>query len=120
MMARRRKKVNRSAFGNVMTVLFLILVGIFMALPLVFAISASLKPMEEVFRYPPTIFPQNPTSQNFSDLFVLMNTSWVPFSRYFFNTIFITAVGTFGQIVCCSLCAFALSLHKFPGNRFIS
>ena len=120
MMARRRKKVNRSAFGNVMTVLFLILVGIFMALPLVFAISASLKPMEEVFRYPPTIFPQNPTSQNFSDLFVLMNTSWVPFSRYFFNTIFITAVGTFGQIVCCSLCAFALSLHKFPGNRFIT
>ena len=119
-MARRRKKVNRSAFGNVMTVLFLILVGIFMALPLVFAISASLKPMEEVFRYPPTIFPQNPTSQNFSDLFVLMNTSWVPFSRYFFNTIFITAVGTFGQIVCCSLCAFALSLHKFPGNRFIT
>ncbi len=120
MMARRRKKVNRSAFGNVMTVLFLILVGIFMALPLVFAISASLKPMEEVFRYPPTIFPQNPTPQNFSDLFVLMNTSWVPFSRYFFNTIFITAVGTFGQIVCCSLCAFALSLHKFPGNRFIT
>ena len=120
MMARRRKKVNRSAFGNVMTVLFLILVGIFMALPLVFAISASLKPMEEVFRYPPTIFPQNPTSQNFSDLFVLMNTSWVPFSRYFFTTIFITAVGTFGQIVCCSLCAFALSLHKFPGNRFIT
>ncbi|MBS6474647.1 MAG: carbohydrate ABC transporter permease [Clostridiales bacterium] len=120
MMARRRKKVNRSAFGNVMTVLFLILVGIFMALPLVFAISASLKPMEEVFRYPPTIFPQNPTTQNFSDLFVLMNTSWVPFSRYFFNTIFITAVGTFGQIVCCSLCAFALSLHKFPGNRFIT
>lgn len=119
-MARRRKKVNRSAFGNVMTVLFLILVGIFMALPLVFAISASLKPMEEVFRYPPTIFPQNPTTQNFSDLFVLMNTSWVPFSRYFFNTIFITAVGTFGQIVCCSLCAFALSLHKFPGNRFIT
>lgn len=119
-MARRRKKVNRSAFGNVMTVLFLILVGIFMALPLVFAISASLKPMEEVFRYPPTIFPQNPTPQNFSDLFVLMNTSWVPFSRYFFNTIFITAVGTFGQIVCCSLCAFALSLHKFPGNRFIT
>ena len=49
-----------------------------------------------------------------------MNTSWVPFSRYFFNTIFITAVGTFGQIVCCSLCAFALSLHKFPGNRFIT
>ena len=120
MMARRRKKVNRSAFGNVMTVLFLILVGIFMALPLVFAISASLKPMEEVFRYPPTIFPQNPTPRNFSDLFVLMNTSWVPFSRYFFNTIFITAVGTFGQIVCCSLCAFALSLHKFPGNRFIT
>ena len=119
-MAKRSKKVNRSRAGTVVTVIFLIVIGVFMAIPLVFAIGAAFKPMDELFRYPPTVFPQNPNTQNFTDLFVLMNTSWVPFSRYFFNTIFITAVGTFGQIVCCSLCAFALSLHRFPGNRFIT
>ena len=91
-----------------------------MVLPLVFAVTNSLKPTDELFRFPPKLFPDNPTMQNFKDLFILMNTSWVPFTRYFFNTIFITFVGTFGQIVCCSLCSYALAMYKFPGNRFIT
>lgn len=116
----KKKRLNRSLAGDIFTVLFLVIIGAFMALPMVFAISNSLKPMDEVFRFPPTLFAQNPTYRNFTDLFVLMNTSWVPFTKYFFNTLFITSVGTFGQIVACSLCAFALALHKFPGNRFIT
>lgn len=116
----RTKKVNRSRAGNVATVIFLILIGAFMVLPLVFAVTNSLKPTDELFRFPPKLFPDNPTMQNFKDLFILMNTSWVPFTRYFFNTIFITFVGTFGQIVCCSLCSYALAMYKFPGNRFIT
>ena len=116
----RKKKVNRSLGGDIATVLFLVLIGAFMVLPMLFAIGSSFKPTDELFRFPPTIFPQNWTTKNYSDLFVLMNTSWVPFTRYFFNTIFITGVGTIGQIICCSLCAFALALHRFPGNRFIT
>lgn len=116
----RKKKVNRSLGGDIATVLFLVLIGAFMVLPMLFAIGSSFKPTDELFRFPPTIFPQNWTTKNYSDLFVLMNTSWVPFTRYFFNTIFITAAGTIGQIICCSLCAFALALHRFPGNRFIT
>ena len=100
--------------------LFLVLIGAFMVLPMLFAIGSSFKPTDELYRFPPTIFPNNWTTKNYSDLFVLMNTSWVPFTRYFFNTIFITFAGTFGQIVCCSLCAFALALHRFPGNRFFT
>ena len=116
-MAKRYKKVNRSLGGDIATVLFLILVGAFMVLPMLFAIGSSFKPNDELFRFPPTIFPQNWVTTNYTDLFVLMNTSWVPFTRYFFNTLFITAAGTIGQIICCSLCAFALSLHRFPGNK---
>lgn len=119
-MARRYKKVNRSLGGDIVTVLFLVLVGAFMVLPMLFAIGSSFKPNDELFRFPPTIFPQNWVTTNYTDLFVLMNTSWVPFTRYFFNTLFITAAGTIGQIICCSLCAFALSLHRFPGNKFIT
>lgn len=119
-MAKRYKKVNRSLGGDVLTVVFLLAIGAFMVLPMLFAIGSSFKPNDELFRFPPTIFPTNWVSTNYSDLLILMNTSWVPFTRYFFNTIFITAAGTFGQIVCCSLCAFALALHRFPGNRFFT
>ena len=116
----KRRKVNRSVGGDILTVLFLVLIGAFMVLPMLFAIGSSFKPTDELYRFPPTIFPNNWTTKNYSDLFVLMNTSWVPFTRYFFNTIFITFAGTFGQIVCCSLCAFALALHRFPGNKFFT
>lgn len=116
----KRRKVNRSIGGDILTVLFLVLIGAFMVLPMLFAIGSSFKPTDELYRFPPTIFPNNWTTKNYSDLFVLMNTSWVPFTRYFFNTMFITFAGTFGQIVCCSLCAFALALHRFPGNRFFT
>lgn len=116
----KRRKVNRSVGGDIVTVLFLVLIGAFMVLPMLFAIGSSFKPTDELYRFPPTIFPNNWTTKNYSDLFVLMNTSWVPFTRYFFNTIFITFAGTFGQIVCCSLCAFALALHRFPGNKFFT
>ena len=116
----KRRKVNRSVGGDILTVLFLVLIGAFMVLPMLFAIGSSFKPTDELYRFPPTIFPNNWTTKNYSDLFVLMNTSWVPFTRYFFNTIFISFAVTFGQIVCCSLCAFALALHRFPGNRFFT
>ena len=59
----------------------------------------SLKPLDEVLKVPPTLFPRNPTFNNFSDLFITLSTNaWVPFSRYVFNTLFITACGTVGPL----------------------
>ena len=60
-----------------------------------------------------------PTLKNFSDLFSLMSDSWIPFSRYIFNTLFITAAGTLLHIVLASMCAYPLSRYKFPGSGFI-
>jgi ABC-type glycerol-3-phosphate transport system permease component len=57
--------------------------------------------------------------KNFSDLFVAMSDSWVPMSRYIFNTCFITIAGTFGHIVIASMAAYVLSRYKFPGSRFM-
>lgn len=114
------KKVSRSGAGNVVSMLFLIIVAFFMVLPMVYAVGNSFKPMDEIFKFPPTLLPQRWVTTNYTDLFVLMGNSWVPFSRYFFNTLLITSVGTFGQIVFCSLCAYPLSLYNFPGRKFIS
>ena len=90
-----------------------------MALPLVYSISSSLKPLNELWLFPPTFFVRNPTFKNFKDLFSLMSDSWVPFSRYLFNTVFITVVGTVGHIILSSMCAFSICKLKFKGHQVI-
>ena len=118
---RRHKKLrlNRSAGGNITIDIFLTVIGIFMFLPMVYAVSNSIKPLSELWIYPPKFFAQNPTLSNFTDLFTLMGDSWVPFSRYIGNTVFIAVVGTGGHVLLSSLCAYALAKHDFPGREFI-
>lgn len=111
-----KKKVSRSIGGDIVLVVFLSLIGILMILPFVYTISTSLKPANELWLFPPRFFVIKPTLKNFSDLFSLMSDSWIPFSRYIFNTLFITAAGTLLHIVLASMCAYPLSRYKFPGS----
>lgn len=90
-----------------------------MGIPLVYAVSNSLKSPQELFLFPPRFFVRHPTLDNFHDTFVLMSQSWVPFTRYVFNTVFITVTGTLGHLLAASLCAYALAKHTFPGKKLI-
>lgn len=112
-----RRHPNRSIAGDIIIYLLLLLVAVAMAFPLVFLLGSSLKPLDELFRFPPPVWPSNPTMDNFSDLFVTMGQSWVPFSRYLVNTVIITAVGTFGHLVFAGMAAFVLAKYEFPGGR---
>jgi len=114
----KRRHPNRSLGGDLGIYFMLAAVACLMAFPLVFAVGSALKPLDELFRFPPTVFPQHPTLDNFSDLIVTMGQSWVPFSRYILNTVFITAAGTFGHLVIASMAAFVLAKYDFPGGRF--
>lgn len=111
--------LNRSAGGDAGISFFLILMGAFMFLPMLYVIMQSLKPLDELWMFPPRFYVTNPTLENFSDLFSLMNTSWVPFSRYIFNTVLITAAGTFGNLILASMAAYALAKLKFPGRNWM-
>ncbi len=113
----KRRRPNRSIAGDFFLYLFLVLVAVVMAFPIVYAVSNALKPLDELFKFPPKILAQNPTMDNFSDLFVTMGKSWVSFSRYLFNTVFITFAGTFGHLIVASMGAFVLAKYDFPGNR---
>ncbi|MBR6954746.1 MAG: carbohydrate ABC transporter permease [Clostridia bacterium] len=112
-----RRHPNRSIGGDILIYLVLAIFGLAMVFPLIFLIGSSLKPLDELFRFPPPVWPNNPTTDNFSDLFVTMGQSWVPFSRYLVNTVFITVVGTFGHLVIAGMAAFVLAKYEFPGNR---
>jgi len=109
--------LNRSVGGDVAINTILILFGAFMFIPMFYAILQSLKPLDELWIFPPRFFVVNPTGKNYADLFRLMATSWVPFSRYIFNTILISGLGTFGNLVLSSIAAYALAKVKFPGAK---
>lgn len=113
------RKVNRSAAGNGLLFFIMGICGVFMALPLVMIFNNALKPLDELYQYPPQVFVRNPTLENFSDLFVLMNGSWVPFSRYILNTIIITMGGMVGHVIVASMAAYPLAKHKFPGKALL-
>lgn len=110
----KQKKINRSKIGNTAMFIFLGIVGAFMALPLIYTVNNAFKPMDEIFMFPPTFFVRNPTLDNFFDLKVLMSASWVPFSRYIFNTLIITIVGVTGHVIIASAAAYPMAKHDFP------
>ena len=116
----RRVRLSRSWYGDLILFIFLFGFGLFSAYPLVFAICNAFKPLNELFIFPPKLFPRNFTLDNFADLFNLMNDSQIPISRYFLNTIWITLAGTVGHVILASLCAYPLAKHKFVGKKVLN
>ncbi|MFC6334703.1 carbohydrate ABC transporter permease [Paenibacillus septentrionalis] len=118
--ARQFKRRNRSLSGDLSLTILLGLFGLFSVWPLIFIINNAFKPLNEIFIFPPRLFVMNPTLTNFQDLFIVIGNSWVPITRYIFNTIFITAVGTFGSVIIGSMAAFPLAKYVFPGSKVMS
>lgn len=116
--SRAVRKPNRSLGGDIFIWCVLVVFGWFFAFPLIFNINHAFKPLDEIFIFPPNLWVINPTSSNFQDLLIIMSRSWVTFTRYIFNTVFITIVGTFGHLFIASLGAFAVSKYTFPGSKF--
>ena len=112
----RKRNLNRSIWGDLGLLILLTAFGFFSAYPLIMTASNAFKPLDELFLFPPRLLPRNLTLGNFKDLFELIGNSWVPFSRYFFNTIFVTVLGTAGHVIFASMCAYPLAKYKFPGK----
>ena len=112
-----RVVLNRSAGGDAGISFMLIVLGIFMFVPMYYVVMQSFKPLDELFMFPPKFYVVEPTLDNYGDLFTLMGDSWVPFSRYIFNTVFTSVAGTFGNLFLSSLAAYAMAKIKFPGGK---
>lgn len=113
------KRYTRSTAGNVMFFTFLVLAGTFSVLPLIYCFCASLKPMDELLVFPPTIFVKRPTLENFLKLPSVLGSLGIPLSRYFFNSLLASLAGTIGHIVAASLAAFVFSKSHIRGKNVL-
>lgn len=117
---RRITRRNRSLGVDVALAIVLGLFGLFSVLPLWLIAINAFKPLNEIFLFPPRFIVSNPTWNNFRDLFQIVGNSWIPFSRYMFNTVFLTFLGTAGSVIVGSMAAYPLAKYKFPGSGAMS
>ena len=104
-----RRAPSRSLGGDAFVFSILIIVGLFMILPFVYAIIQSFKPTEEIFAYPPKFFVVNPTTENYKTLSNIVDLLHLPFGRNVLNTCFVTVLGTGANLFISSMAAFAFS-----------
>ena len=113
------KRFTRSRFGNFMYFFFLTAAGLFSVLPLIYAVTTSFKPIDELLIFPPTFFVKRPTAVNYITLPNLLSNLQVPLSRYIFNSLFVTIVTTVIYIIISAMAAFVLSKATFRGRNLI-
>lgn len=88
--------------------------GLAFSLPFFWTISSSLKPLTEIYVFPPTLLPQAPRWQNYIDVFTI-----APFALFIWNTVVVTSVAMIGQILSAAAVAFGFTRFRFPGRNFL-
>ncbi len=104
-------KGKRIDIGTWLLYLFLTVFGLIMLAPLVYMASTALKPISELFLFPPRFFVVNPTLLNFRDLLLITGTSYVPFSRFIFNSMIVTGGIVIGGVLIAAMAAYPLAKH---------
>ena len=115
----RDGKIGRLSFGKFVGFLMLTAVAAFMALPLVYVVTTALKPLNELFYFPPRFFVESPTLKDFKDLFLALDGLDVPFTRSLFNSVFVTVTVVILVIVLTCMAAYGLVKHKVPFSNLI-
>lgn len=102
-------------FNTVISKVFIVIMAVITLFPFVYMILSSLMTFQEATSIPPTLIPKSLNWQNFSEAM-----QQAPFVRYFFNTVFVAGISTFGTLVTSVLAAFALVKLEFRFKNILS
>ncbi|MFC7321692.1 carbohydrate ABC transporter permease [Halobacillus campisalis] len=101
----------KSKAGNYLVIVLMIVGGIAVSIPFIWMISSSFKPESEVLAIPPTIFPENPTLDNYINLFTNMN-----FTVYLRNTLIIVFFSFIGLLFN-AMAGYGFAKYEFKGRE---
>ena len=112
----RGKHLFQIRISNIFLLVFLLAYLTFTALPLIYLVATAFKPLDELYLFPPRFFPENPTFENFSDLFSLLNNTTLPFSRYIFNSVVYCVAMVGITVVVSVMCAYGMVKIRPKGS----
>ena len=113
------KRFTRSKISTFFYLFFIIALGLFSVLPLIYCICTAFKPLDELLIFPPRFFVHRPTLENFAVLPDLLSSLKVPITRYIFNSLFVSVITTFLHVVCAAMAAFVLSKANLKYSKQI-
>ncbi len=90
----------------------LIIASIFFLVPFIWLVSTSLKPITQIFSFPPEWIPSPFRWQNYLDAM-----EYIPFFTYLNNTVVITIISTIGVIISCPLVAYSFAKLQWKGRN---
>jgi multiple sugar transport system permease protein len=102
-------RTRQEAARNVFIYLILSAIALTMVIPFIWMLSGSVKTEATLFQYPIKMIPENPRWSNFSEVWTRM-----PYGMFYINTAKIAILSTLGQLLVCSLGAYALARIQFP------
>ncbi|KRE70434.1 carbohydrate ABC transporter permease [Paenibacillus sp. Soil750] len=91
----------------------LILGAAAMVIPFIWMFMTSVKTLGESTAIPPVMVPKDFQWSNYTKVFESL-----PFLTFYWNTIITTVAKTVGQLIVCSLAAYAFARIDFPGRNF--
>lgn len=103
-----------NTFWRFVRYLLAIVAAIAFALPFVWTIGTSLKPVNELYTFPPTFFPTVPRWGNYADVFAM-----APFARFLVNSVIVTGLSVLGQTFSAAVVAFGFARFRFPGRNML-
>ncbi|EGP4987026.1 TPA: carbohydrate ABC transporter permease [Enterococcus faecium] len=109
----KKTSVNRQS-KKMLSYVLMTIIGIILLIPLLWMVFTSLKPMEEIVRYPPTFFPEKIVWENYLDTIAAF-----PFWRYARNTLFITVLVVIGNVLSNSFIAYGFAKLDFSGKKLM-
>lgn len=103
---------HRNRVASVLVHLLMVVLAIAFLIPMIWMLSASLKPEAEVMQIPPTLLPSTPQWHNYSDV-----ARVIP--RYFINSVFLAVVNVVGQATVAALAGYGFARIAFRGRNVV-
>jgi len=107
----RPPTIRRTVTGKVVPRILLVLICVVYILPFYWMLSTSLKSDAELTAFPPTFWPHSFDWRNYVDA-----VNYIPFLRFFFNSLILTAGATIGAVISNSLIAYGFSRIEWKGR----
>ena len=102
------------AVWRILRYLIALIAALAFALPFFWTIGTSLKPVTDLYTFPPTFVPSAPRWQNYADVFTM-----APFGRFLINSVVVTGLAVFGQTFSTAIVAFGFTRFRFPGRTIL-
>jgi len=107
-------RTERRRLTRVLLIVLCAVISIPFVFPTWWMITSSFKPINEIFAFPPTLLPQNPTVQPYIDAVTLQ-----PFALQYFNSMYIAIVVTAATMLFSAMAGYAFARIRFPGADFL-